>query len=129
MKAFGSILALKRRSKFDHDFGMLFCRITRRGVALTCRRRASARVRRSQVPRIPPGGAPFARGESYKRVGSQAPRPKASLPKASQASQTRSNTQWARGPANLSRGLFSTMITSVAATMPSLLSCWPALRG
>ena len=56
--------------------------------------------RRSRCRGSPPGGAPFARGESYKRLESQAPRPKASLPKASQASQTRSNTQWARGPAN-----------------------------
>ena len=60
----------------------------------------STRLRRkSRCRGSPLGGAPFARGESYKRLGSQAPRPKSSLPKASQASQTRSNTQWARGPA------------------------------
>ena len=38
-KVFGRILASKSRSKFDHDFGMLFCRITGRDAASTDRRR------------------------------------------------------------------------------------------
>ena len=101
-------MASKSRSKFDRDFGMLFCRSTGRGAASWGRRRiVDAPAAQVPVPRIPLGGAPFARGESYKRLGSQAPRPKASLPKASQASQTRSNTQWARGPTNY---IFSTNV-------------------
>ena len=77
-----------------------------RGVVDGSPARLQRRSRRSGSPLV---GAPFARGESYKRLGSQALRPKASLPKASQASQTRSNTQWARGPANFQQApkLFS----------------------
>ena len=39
MEAFGTILASKSRSKFGHDFGLLFCRSTGRGAASTRRRR------------------------------------------------------------------------------------------
>ena len=95
MKAFGSILAFKSRSKFDHDFGMLFCRIPGRDAASTRRRRD---CNAGPGAADPPWAAPLSRAEgSYKRLGSQVPRPKAS-----QASQTRSNTPWARGPANFS---------------------------
>ena len=60
LEAFGSILASKSRSKFDHDFGMLFCRITGRDVALACRRRAvDATETQVPVPRIPPRRRPF----------------------------------------------------------------------
>ena len=97
LTTFGSILASKSRSKIDHNFGMLFCRIPGRGAASTDRRRAvGAPEAQVPVPRIPPRRRPFSRAEgSYKRLGSQAPRPKASL--------TRSNTPWARGPANFRR--------------------------
>ena len=58
--AFGSILAFKSRSKFGHDFGMLFCRITERDGASTDRRRAvGAPAAQVPVPRIPPGRRPF----------------------------------------------------------------------
>ena len=67
LEAFGSILASKSRSKFDHDFGMLFCRITGRGVALACRRRAvDAPAAGVPVPRIPPRRSPF-RARNRKR--------------------------------------------------------------
>ena len=100
MEAFGSILASKSRSKFGNDFGMLFCRIPERDGTLTDRWRvvggSSTRLQRRSRCGGSPWAAPLSRAEgSYKRLGSQAPRPKAS-----QASQTRSNTPWARGPAN-----------------------------
>ena len=65
LKAFGSILAFKSRSKFDHDFGMLFCRIPGRDAASTDRRRiVDGSLTGVPVPRIPLGGAPFrARGD------------------------------------------------------------------
>ena len=56
---------------------------------------SSTRLQRRSRCGGSPREAPLSRAGSYKRLGSQAPRPKAS-----QASQTRSNTQWARGPAN-----------------------------
>ena len=52
--------AVQKPFKFDHDFGMLFCRSTGRGAALTRRRRAvDAPATGVPVPRIPLGGAPF----------------------------------------------------------------------
>ena len=82
-KPFGSIVVFKSRFKFDHDFGMLFCRSPERGVI-------SVRLRRivdgSSGAADPPRRRPFRAEGSYKRLA--------------QASQTRSNTQRARGPAN-----------------------------
>ena len=76
--SFWKILEFKSRSKFDHDFWMLFCRITGRDVASTDRRRiVGAPATAVPVPRILPRRRPFPRAEgSYKRLGSQAPRPK-----------------------------------------------------
>ena len=60
LEAFWSILASKSRSKFGHDFGMLFCRIPERGATLTDRRRTvDATEAQVPVPRIPPRRRPF----------------------------------------------------------------------
>ena len=60
LEAFGSILAFKSRSEFDHDFGMLFRRSMGRGAASFCRRRI-VDAPETQVPvrRIPPRRRPF----------------------------------------------------------------------
>ena len=61
LKAFGTVFASKRRSRFGHDFGMLFRRIPGRDVVFSRRLRA---VDAPLGAADPPRAAPlFARGE------------------------------------------------------------------
>ena len=56
LEAFGSVLKSKSRSKFGHDFGLLFRRIAGRDAALADRRRiVGAPAAQVPVPRIPRG--------------------------------------------------------------------------
>ena len=59
-KVFGSILASKSRSKIDHDFGMLFCRITGDDAPSTPGgREVDGRIGLVFTAQMPPRAAPF----------------------------------------------------------------------
>ena len=95
-EAFRSILGCKSRSKFGALFAVVFFTITRRDAGSTGLRRdfggTSAQV---FTARSPPGRRLFRAEGSYKLLKSKA--------KTASIAKTRSNTPWARGPANLKR--------------------------